>query len=424
MNSLTYKPNVLHLLHKSFPEYVGYTIRSQFILSHQKKFANPYALTRPFFIRKNNFDSFDKVIYFRYPRNFFEEFIHYLCFYKYFNLEKYFNRIYYDILKIPKKFIIKLVNHYKIDIIHGHTSFLFSNLGQIVANKKTLPFIYEIRGFWEDTMVALELIKENEKTYNLLQQKQTNLMKKSDAIVTLGKMMKRELINRGVDEKKIYIVPNAVDIESFQPNPPDSELKKNLNINNNYIIGYIGSIREIEGIEILINAISIVRREIKSIKLLLVGGYNKSYYFRLEKLIEELKLKDTIIFTGQIALTEINRYYSIVDIIVIPRINTRINRIVTPLKQLEAMAMKKVVIASDLPALRETIKPEVSGDLFEPENFEDLARKIIYYLNNRILREKLGQSARNFVKQNYDWKLIIDKYHIIYEKLLKKPIIY
>ena len=412
------KPKVLHLFHKSYPEYVGYTIRSHFILTHQRKFAHPYALTRPFFIRKNEADSFEKVIYFRYPRNLWEEFFHYICTLKHLNLLKNFNEIYYNLLKLPKNYIKKIVNQYKIDIIHGHTPHTFSRLGQIVAHKKNLPFIYEVRGFWEDTMVALGYFMETAKGYHLLRQNETNLMKKADAIITLGKMMKKELISRGLNKDKIHIVPNAVDLKKFHPIPPDYSLKKSLNINNDIVIGYIGSIRKIEGLEILIKAITIVKKEIKNVKILLVGGFDRRYYFQLKRLIEELKLNDIISFIGQIPLKEINRFYSIVDIIVIPRINTRLNSIVTPLKQLEAMAMQKVVITSDLPALREFIKPGVSGDIFKAEDPNSLAKTILMYISDQELRKKLGESAKKFVEYNYDWNKIIERYRVIYNKIL------
>lgn len=419
MNSTNFKPNVLHLLHKSFPIYVGYTIRSQFILSHQKKFANPYALTRPFFIRKNKIDFFNNVIYFRYPKNFFEELIHYFCFSKYFNAAKYYNEIYYSLLKIPKNFILKIVKKKKIDLIHGHTPYLFASLGEIVAHKIGIPFIYEVRGFWEDTNVILGLYKESDKEYQKIQYKETQLMNKSDAVITLGRRMKKELIIRGVNKNKIYIIPNAVDMKYFQPIPPDPEIKKNLKINKKQVVAYIGSIRKIEGLETLIKAISIVKKEIKDIKVLLIGGGDERYCSKLEKLIKKLSLNEVIFFTGPIASTEINKYYSIVDIIVIPRINTRVNRIVTPLKQLEAMAMKKIVITSDLPALRETIKPGINGDTFKAEDSDALSNKIIKYLSNEEARNKLGDSARDFVQKNYDWNSVVEKYREIYEKLLK-----
>ncbi|KKL89363.1 hypothetical protein LCGC14_1915430, partial [marine sediment metagenome] len=296
----------------------------------------------------------------------------------------------------------------------------FSSLGVKVAHKNKIPFVYEVRGLWEDTDVILGLYKENDSNYLEIRQQETDLMKKADAVITLGNLMKKELINRGIEKKKLYVIPNAVDIDSFQPIPSDMQLKKTFEIENEHIIAYIGSIREIEGIETLIKAIFVVRNELKDIKLLLVGGYDRRYYLKLHNLIKKLSLDQVVLFTGTVPPSEIKRYYSIVDIIGIPRINSRLNRIVTPLKQFEAMAMKKVVIASDLPALREMIKPGISGDLFEPENMNDLADKIIYYLLNERISEKLGVTAKEYVQINHDWDKIAINYRKIYMELLEE----
>ncbi len=128
---------------------------------------------------------------------------------------------------------------------------------------------------------------------------------------------------------------------------------------------------------------------------------------------------DYIKFIGHIQFKDILSYYSILDIVVIPRINARVCNIVTPLKELEAMAMEKVVITSDLPALREMVKPGISGDVFEPDNHIELANKILKYISNTSLSERIGRSARIFVKENHDWDIIVDKYRVLYEKLIK-----
>ncbi len=95
------------------------------------------------------------------------------------------------------------------------------------------------------------------------------------------------------------------------------------------------------------------------------------------------------------------------------------NRLVTPLKPLEAMAMERVLLTSNLPALKEMVKTNVSGDVFEVENFYDLSEKILKYLNNSHLREQLGKRAREYVVKNYEWNLIGNKYALIYNNILK-----
>ena len=265
---------------------------------------------------------------------------------------------------------------------HGHTPQGFSKRGEKVARKLNIPFVYEVRGFWEDTKVGLGKGIENSKKYLKLKYKETMLMKKADVVITLGQNMRKELIYRGINSEKIKIVPNAVNTNEFTILEPDLRLKTELNLQQKKIIGYIGSIRKIEGIEILLQAISLIKRKFDNIVLILAGSYTQDYFKTLKKMVADLKLDNNVLFVGKIPHQDIKKYYSISDMIVIPRINIRVTRLVTPLKPLEAMAMGKIILTSDLPALRELVKPGVSGDLFQAENPEDLAKKIVLYLKD------------------------------------------
>lgn len=232
--------------------------------------------------------------------------------------------------------------------------------------------------------------------------------------------MKNELIHQGIEKSKIKIIPNGVNTQIFQPMPRNLSLMRFLSIEKDYIIGYIGSIRRIEGIEILLMALKLIKKKLNNIKLLLIGPYNHDYLQDLKILIEKLDIKKNVLIIGKIPSLRIQEYYSILDICIIPRLNLSVNRLVTPLKSLEAMAMGKVLITSNLPALRELVKPKISGVLFETENHQDLAEKIFEILNDENKRKQLGKKAREFVEQNYDWKIIIKKYYSTYQELINQ----
>lgn len=411
------KPRVLHLVKVSLPNISGHSIRSHSILLNQKKFVIPYALTYPYFENKNPVEVIDGVRYYRYPFNHFTHLFYYSKFSTFFQTSKVYDYLYQSVFKIPLKYINNIVKSKSINLIHGHSPEGFASLGEIIAHKRNIPFVYELRGFYEDSRVGNGTLKINDPKYLKIIRKENNLMRKADVVVTLGKMMKKELINRGINKKKIFIVPNGVDTNYFKPEAPNIELKKLLGINNNHIVTFIGNIRRIEGIETLVKAMDIVRKKIKNVKLLLIGKCRKDYRLELERLIKKLRIDELVYFLGLIPFKNIKSYYSIVDLVIIPRIDSRVNRLVTPLKPLEAMAMKKVVITSDLPALRESIKPGISGDVFKPDNPNDLARKIMKYLTDNDKKSNLANSARDFVEKNYDWSILIKKYKILYEKV-------
>ncbi len=414
------KPNILHLFKTSYPSISGYTVRSHSILTKQKLFCSPIALVDPYFIKKTRPDIIEGNIYYRYPIDLRLHLLNNSNFLNVPFLESVSQIFYLKILKTPMSLLRSIVKHRKIDLIHGHTYARFSNFGEKVAREAKIPFVYEIRGFWEDSRVGVDRLKEFGYKYMKIRRSETNLMKKADALITLGKNMKKEILSRGFDEKKVFVIPNGVDTEKFKPISPDLNLKERLKLKNKKIIAYIGSIQRFEGIDVLIQAIAQVKEKIKEIVLILIGSSFNAYKKELVEISKKLGIENSVYFIGRIQRDFIRNYYSIVDIIVIPRKNIRVCRLVTPLKQLEAMAMEKVVITSDLPALREMIKPGVSGDVFEAENAGDLANKILFYLTNPKARDKLSIRAREYVRNHYDWDKIIFTYLKIYNQLFDK----
>ena len=255
------KFNILHLLKISFPKVSGYNVRSHYILKKQKKFANPFALTSPFFRRENKIEIIEGVKYYRYPKGTKVSLLNHPWLLDYLIPAKLINRLYFDGLKIPIPFLEKLVREKNIHLIHGHTNQRFSRYGQMIAKKLGIPFIYEVRGFWEDSLVIQTNLKALGYQYFKIRRKETKLMKKADAIITLGHMMKNEIVSRKISKKKIYIIPNAVDTNLFKPIPANKMIIQKLKLENKIVIAYIGSIRKLEGIEILIKAFKEVRRK-------------------------------------------------------------------------------------------------------------------------------------------------------------------
>lgn len=438
------KLNILHLFKKSLPLTSGDCIRNDYILKFQKKIFNPVALTsfnfssefsnmkkgfgaiRSYFFTENDIDIINGNIYYRFKKNLFQKVltIFFLFLQKFFikntNLRDFFeDKIFFFIFK---KRIYKIIKKHKIQIIHAHGRDNFSEIGLKIARLHKIPFIYEARGFtFRDEFKfgsILSNLKNNTFFYKYYNQHQKNLLSKADRVVTLSNSMKNEIVKKGISNEKIVIIPNGVDINKFKPQNKDVFLISHLKLEKDHILGFIGSIRFMEGIHILIQAIPKVQKEINNIKLLLIGAFDTDYYDYLQKLIKKLKLDKIIIFLGRIPHSNIIKYYSIIDIIVIPRINIKKCRIVTPIKTIEAMAQNKMVIGSNLPALKSSIVPKISGDLFEAENIENLAEVLIYYLKNKKERQKIQESARNYVNENFSWESIILKYKELYNEIL------
>lgn len=426
---------VLHIIRDSLPSISGFTIRSKNIFRYQKKFAKIFVLTTFHFKSKRDLDIIDNIPYFRMNKRLSSflriydklvlRFINF--FYKIFNinLEKRIQSLlFFPISRFTKYNIKKIIKHYDIDLIHQHSNYRIGKYSLEVAKSMKIPYIYEVRGFIEESILAtarswrLPDTKLLNLVYNRVREQETKILKEADLIITLSDVMKNELVKRQLDQNKIGIIPNCIEVNQFKKVKMDQNLRKKLNIDEELILGYFGRIRWLEGIDTLIKSIPILQKNGIDIRVILIGNIEKKYSIFLKTLINKLDLSKNVLFLGSMPQKELIHYYSIVDMIIIPRGNNKVSRIVTPIKPIEAMRFNTLVIASDLPALRYSIIDNKTGALFKPENEKDLATKVIHYYRNPDLKGEIENFASKYVKENFSWDKVIQKYKKLYQNLL------
>jgi len=425
---------ILHLLQNSLPQISGSTIRTKYIFKYQKKFSKIIAHTSYLFEKSSyDFEIIERVPYYRINKKLSTFFRFYRKIIINFNSLIYLffgidieNKLQDFIISLySRNYINKLVDYYKVDIIHGHSVYLAVKYGLKIAKKKKIPLIYEVRGFIEENILANAYMKAVNKkllmyNHHSVKKNETLLMKNADLIITLSDFMKNEIIQRGIDSSKIRIIPNGTDVHQLKPIETDIELIKELELDGHFILGFIGRMIWYEGINILLKAIPSIVKQHQKIKILLIGKIENDYLKYLKNIIDDLKISKYVLFIGPIPHKDISRYYSIIDLIVLPRLNFKVGRLVTPLKPLESMAFKRLVIASDFPAFRYTIIPHKTGDLFTAEDSEDLALKILYYINNPEEKLKIENYARHYVEENFNWEKIVANYENIYKELINR----
>lgn len=397
---------ILHILDHYKPHFSGYVFRSNYILHNQKKMGiEPVVLTSPKQGEvRESVEFFDGIKIYRTLLS-----------------ERHFGSIPFlkeaKLMNTLAKRIREIVSEIKPDIIHAHSPSLNGIPAQRVAEKMGLPVVYEVRAFWEDAAVDHETFKENSFKYKLSRLIETRLFKNVDAIFTICGGMKSEIVNRGVPESKITVIPNGVDTKKFSFMGRDKDLVKQLKINGRNVIGFIGSFYHYEGIDLLIDAFARILREDNDVILLLVGEGPE--YMRMREKTDKMSLNGYVTFTGKIPHQEIKRYYSLMDILVYPRKSIRLTELVTPLKPLEAMAMGKVVVGSDVGGMKELIRDGHNGVLFESDRVESLVKKLLGLISNPGLREGLSREAVMYVRKERNWDNIIHRYIPVYERVLK-----
>lgn len=401
---------VLHVLDHSIPSYDGYSMRSQYIIENQKKIGiTPIVVTSPKhkYQIQETVEEFNGITYYRTekPKGIFS------------NIPFIKEALLVNCLKNR---IAEIVDKENVDLIHAHSPSLCGYPASIVARKKKKPFVYEVRALWEDAAVDQQKYNKNSLKYKLGRYLETIVLKRADMITTIASHLKNEIISRGILPEKIHIVPNGVETQKFIPREKNRPLQEKYSLNGSICIGFIGSFFKFEGIEFLIMAFEKLLRktnEIK-IKLLLVG--DGETYSKVIGMIKEKELEADVILTGKIPHEQVMDYYSIMDVMVYPRLRRRITELVTPLKILEAMSMEKAVICSDVGGMKEIIDNKNAGILFKAEDTDDFIEKILSVIKNRDAIVSLGKEGRLYIQKTRDWSNIIKKYDNIYRDLIAK----
>ncbi|GIW22340.1 MAG: glycosyltransferase WbuB [Candidatus Sericytochromatia bacterium] len=386
---------ILHVLYQSIPNISGSSIRSKFIVEMQKEIGlEPYVITSHIQEPLNKNSTYEEINGVKYYRTYiYDKYAKDLTPKKsiFLRIKKAF-RMYYFYKKLDE--VTKELNP---DIIHAHAIFFCGIPSYLVAKKNKKKFIYEYRSNWEDNVYSEGGFKRWQ--YNLVRYLENFTFKKAHKIICINENLKNDVISRGIEASKIYIVPNAVDTRKFFKTQKDIDILKKFSIEEKIVIGFIGSIIGIEGIEYLVKSANNLK-ELKNVHFLIVGS--GTHLESLKNLSKELDLNN-ITFTGRVDYNQVLKYYSVIDIFVFPRINSKTSQDVTPLKPLEAMACEKVVLASNLKAMNEFIIDGYNGILFESENIDDLTKKLYQVITNIDNYNEMRLNAREYVLKNRNW---------------------
>ncbi|GEM_PF-827608 len=307
---------------------------------------------------------------------------------------------------------------YRPALIHGASNYLNGIVATRLAHILGLPSIYEVRGLWELTPASVDPNYANTKAYHNYVRREMEVCNQASAIIAITQGVKGLLVDRGAPNHKIVVVPNGVDTERFLPASRDRELEGRLGYGGKMVIGYIGAFAVYEGLEYLLQAVSILlRRGWDDFRVLLVGDGPK--FDELQALCDELHLREVVTLIGRVPHAEIERYYSLVDIVALPRIGAQVCEIISPLKPFEAMSMGKAVVASNVAALAEIVRDGETGLLHKKDDADHLAHRLETLLNNPELTRSLGEAARKWVVANRDWSVLARDVGDLYRTLLE-----
>ncbi len=397
---------ILHVLDHSLPVHTGYTFRTRNIIRHQRALGwetaqltgikHPEAGPDP--------ETVDDLVFHRTPkRN------------NLFSRLPVLNQL--EVARSLSRRLDDVIAQERPDLLHAHSPAL-DGLAALSAGKRhRLPVIYECRAFWEDAAVDHGTTSEGSLRYRLTRAMETSVFERADAVTCICEGLRSDIVARGVPADKVTVIPNAVDIASFGESAGyDESLARDLGVAGHPLIGFLGSFYAYEGLDLAVDALPLLRERIPDLKLLLVGGGPQEANLKAQ--VAASGQDDAVVFTGRVPHDQVQRYYDLVDVLVYPRHPMRLTDLVTPLKPLEAMAQRRLLVASDVGGHKELIEDGVTGRLFRAGDRKAFADVVAELFAQRGAWEDYRRAGRVFVEKERNWMASVERYRPVFESLM------
>lgn len=297
----------------------------------------------------------------------------------------------YDLFAI--KYMLNLIKNEKIDVVSTHSgrdSLLAGIAGRLSRRK---PIIVRTR--------HLALPITSKVTYTLLPHR----------VVTVSEYVRQYLISAGVPPEKVVAIPTGIDISRFDPGKPGGNLREELGLKKDApIVGTVAILRKKKGHHILLEAIPLILEKIPDAVFVFAGdGPQKE---NIITKIEQLGLADKVFLLG--LRKDIPNILKSINVFVLPTLQEALGT-----SFIEAMAMERPVIGTDVGGVGEVIRDGINGYLAEPNNPPALADAVIKILEGREMAKAMGIEGRKIVEQNYTVEKMCERMYKLYLSLLK-----
>jgi PEP-CTERM/exosortase A-associated glycosyltransferase len=314
--------------------------------------------------------------------------------------------------------IVRLAGEWRPDVLHAHSPALSGMAGLKAARALGLPLVYEIRAFWEDAAVGNGTGRAGSLRYRVTRELENHVIAGAEAVMTICHGLRDDIVARGFPGERIGVMPNGVDLALFgKPTPRDASLARELDLGSGPVIGFIGSFYDYEGLDDLIAAMPALVHEQPTARLLLVGGGPMEAALKTQA--EASPAVHAIRFVGRVPHDQVERYYSLCDVMTYPRKRSRLTDLVTPLKPLEAMAQGRIIAASNVGGHRELITDGLTGVLFPPDDPAACAAALAALLARADEWPAMRDVARAHVAAHHDWERNVLRYQAVYQALIQ-----
>lgn len=291
--------------------------------------------------------------------------------------------------------VAKIAVQQRAAVIHAASNHVNALPALLAARSLGIPFQYEMRGLWELTRVSRMPSYAGSQAYRQGLGLESLVARHADRLLVISEQLGAYVIkNWGVPAERLTLLPNCIDPARIAP--ADHQRAEPTTI------GYAGSLMSYEGLDTLIQAISLLAERGVDVRAHIVGdGESKE---ALEEQAKRLGLSAHIRFWGRVTPEAARDIVGRCALVCIPRKPFQVCELIPPIKLVEALALAKPVIVPDLPVFRDELGADPAGWFFKAGDAVDLAQVIDRAFQDHAMLAELGKRAREYAITRRCWR--------------------
>ena len=295
--------------------------------------------------------------------------------------------------------VFKAINYFHPSFIHAHDlpmvpiALLFKMLFR-------LPVIFDMHENYPEALRAFKksgAINFIFKNYRAAKFLEKICLKRVDTIITVVQENMNRLIAEGVDKKKIFVVSNSVDLDTFGKDPVIKEIEENYK--EKIVLLYTGYVTPERGLDTVVEGMSFLKDIFKNIILVIIG--NGIEVNNLKKITDDLLISNFVEFLDWPGHNKLSTFYKVADICISPQPQCEFWDTTIPHKLFEYMSQSTPVLAANSKVIERVITETNSGMIYKSGDPKDFANKVQKMLFSDI---PFGENGLKAVREKYNWK--------------------
>lgn len=303
----------------------------------------------------------------------------------------------------------------KVDVVVSTSPQFFNGLaGYFVSRVKRVPWVLEIRDLWPESILAVGAIK-NRFVIRVLEFLEMFAYRKSDRIVPVTDSFKRYMIGKGIQADKIEVIKNGVDLSFFQLAHPTPELVSEFGLQEKFVASYFGTHGMAHHLETVLQAADRLRNYPEIVFLLVGDGAERARLLAMQRAMG----LTNVLMIGQQPKSRMPALWALSAVSLVLLKKSELFKTVIPSKIFESLAMERPIILGVEGESRELVEASGGGLAIEPENAEELARRVLELYKDRERCQLLGRNGRRYVVDNFDRVKLAARYQDLLISLVR-----